>query len=29
MFLSCSMGCFAVLIIRRIKVGGELGGDGI
>lgn len=29
MFLSCSMGCFAVLILRRIKVGGELGGEGI
>jgi len=29
MFLSCSMGCFLILIIRRCAVGGELGGEGV
>jgi solute carrier family 8 (sodium/calcium exchanger) len=29
MFLSCSMGCFLVLVLRRIFIGGELGGKGL
>ena len=28
MFLCCSILCFAVLVIRRVVVGGELGGKG-
>lgn len=29
MFLSCSMVCFLVLGLRRVCIGGELGGDGL
>jgi len=25
-FLSCSMGCFVILLLRRLFIGGELGG---
>lgn len=25
-FLSCSMGCFLILLLRRLFIGGELGG---
>ena len=28
MFLSCSMVCFLILVLRRACLGGELGGDG-
>jgi len=28
MFLSCSMVCFLILLLRRCCVGGELGGEG-
>jgi len=29
MFISCSMGCFLVLVVRRCFIGGELGGPGL
>lgn len=29
MFLICSVACFIVLILRRVLVGGELGGEGL
>ena len=28
MFLSCSMICYLILVLRRICLGGELGGQG-
>ncbi len=27
-FISCSMVCFLILALRRIFIGGELGGEG-
>ena len=28
MFLACSLICFIILALRRVVVGGELGGEG-